>query len=222
MKFLLTIILLFLNLTFAIAQDDFQSSLNHYVTLHSNRADELISNRDKIIGVEILITGRSYSLASSFGHTLLRFIYQDDASINISIVSFVARPEEETFSTWKAATSKYSFIPEVMSLQEVWKKYYLEQNREITRYILDLNPQQLNRFIDVAFIYIQNPKRLNGYNFFRNNCMGAVSRVLIDAGLTKSTKQAIFPNNAHNWLKKNKLITIPGINITSSDIISQE
>lgn len=218
-KIKLLFVILLLTLNFAFAQDSFQKNLENYVTLHTARADSLISNRDKIIGVEVIITGRSRTLASSFGHALVRFVYKDTNSSDTTIVSFVARPEEEIFSTWKAATSKYSFIPEVMSLQEIWIKYYEKQNRDLTRYILNLSPAQLDQFLDAAFLYIQNPDILNGYNFFNNNCMVAVSKILIEAGLTTSTKQAIFPNNAHNWLRKNNLTNLPGISITRSDVI---
>ncbi len=222
MKIFLTISLLFLNLTFVYAQDSIEASINNYINLHTERAEVLISNRDKIIGVEVIITGRSLTLASSFGHALLRFVYKDALSTDQSIISFLARPEEEIFSTWKAATSKYRFIPEVMSLQEAWTNYYENQNRDLTRYVLDLSPDQLNQFIEVSFDYIQNPDQLKGYNFFRNNCIGAISKILIEAELTKTQKQAIFPNNAHKWLKKNNLTSLPGIKMTSSEVISQK
>ena len=222
MKTLLTISLLIFNLTFAFAQDDFEASINNYVSLHTDRANDLISNRDKVVGVELIIAGRSLTLASSFGHAMIRFIYKDAQSTDNTIVSFVARPEDEIFSTWKAATSKYTFIPEIMSVQDIWIKYNENQNRDLTRYALDLSPEQLSQFIDVSTLYIQNPERLKGYNFFKNNCMVAISKILIEAGLTKKEKKAIFPNKAHKWLKKNNLISLPAINMTSSVISIQE
>ena len=206
MKFLLVILLLTFNFAFAD-----ETAYSNYVSKQIDRANELVSNKDHIVGVELIISGRSNSLASSFGHALLRFVYKDALKTDESIESFGILLEEETVSIWKAATSKYSFIPEVMTLQEVWNRYYEKENRSLKKYVLDLSPEQLNKFIDVAFFYLQSPEQLNAYNVIRNNCMVVISKFLIEAGLTQKQKQVVFPANAHKWLKKNKLTSLPEI-----------
>lgn len=208
MKFIFTILLLISSSAFA-ANDDFKVMLERYLAFNKERADYLVSNKEKIVGIEIIIADQANGLASRFGHALLRFVDKDGLWANDAVVSFGALSEEETYSLWKGVFGGYPILPQVMNLHEYWTQYTKTERRDLKRYVLNLSPEQLEQFIDVSFKYIQAPEKLKNYTFTKNNCVGVISKFLIEAGLTVDSKQAIIPSNVHNWLRKNNLTVFP-------------
>lgn len=207
MKFLLPLLILFSFNTSA--SDDFKEMLERYLQFNKERAQYLVSTKENIVGVEIIIADEANNLASRFGHALLRFVDKDGHWANDAVVSFGALSEEETYSVWKGIFGGYSILPQVMNLHEYWTQYTKTEKRDLKRYILNLSPEQLDKFLDVSFNYVLNPDRLKSYTFTKNNCVGVISKFLIEAGLTVDDKQAIVPNNVHKWLKRNELTVFP-------------
>lgn len=207
MRLLLPFLFLFSFNTFA--NDDFKEMLERYLEFNKQRAEYLVSTKDNIVGVEIIIADEANNLASRFGHALLRFVDKDGLWANDAVVSFGALSEEENYSIWKGIFGGYPFLPQVMNLHEYWTQYTKTEKRDLKRYVLNLSPDQLDKFLNISFDYILHPEKLKNYTFTKNNCVGVVSKFLIEAGLTVDDKQAIVPNNVHKWLKRNSLTVFP-------------
>lgn len=208
MKLFLSIFTLFFSLQ-SFANDDFKEMLQRYLQFNKERADYLVSSKENIVGIEIIIADDARNLASRFGHALLRFVDKDGLWANDAVVSFGALSETEKYSIWKGLFGGYSILPQVMNLHEYWSQYTKTEKRDLKRYVLNLSKPQLDKFLDVSFSYIKNPEKLKNYTFTKNNCVGVISKFLIEAGLTVNDKQAIIPNNVHKWLKKNNLTVFP-------------
>lgn len=208
MKWLFSFILLFSQVVHA-DEKTFKDNLKTHIQIHKDRADYLISKRSDIVGIEIVIADRASNIASRFGHALIRFVDKNGLWANDLVVSFGALSETEKLSLVKGVFGGYKILPEIMSFHEYWNRYTQNENRDLRRFVLNLDKKQLNQFLDVTFNYIKNPEKLKNYTFAKNNCVGVISKFLIEANLTVDDKQAIVPARVHKWLKKNQLTVFP-------------
>ena len=221
MKWMLSFFLLFSHLAFA-KQENFKEELEQFIQIHKYRAEYLFTQRSQITGVEIIVADRSNNVASRFGHALLRFIDRDGYWANDLVISFGALSDTEKLSLVKGIFGGYPILPEVMTLHEYWGRYTQEESRDLRRYVLNLTPDQLDAFLDVTFKYVKNPEKLKNYTFTKNNCVGVISKFLIEADLTVDDKQAIVPTRVHKWLQKNKLTLYPELTMKNPSLLEKK
>lgn len=221
MKFILSFLLL-ISLAAHADNKTLSNDMNNFVSIHKARADYLISRRSNIVGIEVIIADRSSNIASRFGHALLRFVGKDGVWTNDFVVSFGALPETEKLSLIKGFFGGYKILPEIMTMHEYWQKYAISEKRDLRRFALNLTPDQLDQFLIVAFDYIKNPQKLNNYTFAKNNCVGVISKLLIESNLTVNNNQAIVPTMVQSWLKKNKLTFMPELIMKNPSLIEQK
>ena len=208
MKWILSLLILFSQAAVA-NKDEFKKDLEQFIHIHKTRAEFLFAQRSEITGLEIIVADRANNMASRFGHALLRFVDKDGLWANDIVISFGALSDTEKLSLVKGVFGGYPILPEVMTLHEYWNRYTQVESRDLRRYVLNLDKKQLDHFLDITFEYVKNPEKLKNYTFTKNNCVGVISKFLIEAGLTVDDKQAIVPTRVHKWLRKNNLTIYP-------------
>lgn len=220
MKWLLSLLIVFTQTAFA--DENFKADLENYIQIHKARAEFLFSKRSEITGVEIIIADRASNIASRFGHALIRFVDQDNLWANDIVISFGALSDSEKLSLVKGVFGGYPILPEVMTLHEYWGRYTQVEKRDLRRFVLNLEKKQLDKLLDVSFDYIKDPQKLKNYTFTKNNCVGVISKFLIEAKLTVDDKQAIIPSRIHKWLKKNDLTVFPELTMKNPAAIEKK
>ena len=194
--------------TVAVAKD-YSELVEEYVKMNAEKIEVIANQKKNIKGVEIIVADKADSLASRFGHGLLRLIDDDPYWVNDVVISFSALSYEESYSMRKSIVGSYSITPQVMNLHEYWGLYTKKEERDLKRYVINLNPKQLNDFLDTLFTHIRNPELLDKYTFLSNNCIGVITKLFVEAGVTKKKSIAKVPTAVGSWVEENELSLYP-------------
>jgi hypothetical protein len=94
-------------------------------------------NNNQIIGLELIIAAKSnIRVESKFGHSMFRFVDNDDNPGNDITVSFVADVDSPELSTVGGITGKYSIYPTLKSMRLFIKQYIKDDGRPLERHIV--------------------------------------------------------------------------------------
>lgn len=203
------ILLIFLFLATPTEARDFSEVVEQYVQINQEKIKTITAHRDRIKGVEIIVADKAENFASRFGHGLIRLIDNDSTWVNDAVISFSALSYDEKYSLRKSIFGGYSVLPEAMTLYEFWNRYTEKEDRDLKRFVINLNEEELDKFLDIFFRYVNNPAQLDSYTFFSNNCIGVISKIFVESGLTKSDDLAKIPTAVGSWIEKNELSAYP-------------
>src|SRR5690606_38879202 len=167
--------------------------VKQYVELNRAKIDIVAKNRSRIKGLEIIIADRTDEVASRFGHGLLRLVDDDETWVNDPVISFSALSYEENYSLRKSIFGGYAVLPQLMTFYEFWGMYTEREERDLKRFVINLEGKDLDRVLDKLFFYLDNPELLDDYTFLSNNCIGVITKIFVEAGVTKSKKTAKVP-----------------------------
>lgn len=135
-----------------------------------------------IIGLELIVAGETYErLESIFGHTLLRFVDDDDDPYNDIVLSILADVDEAHESVLKGIFGGYAITTEVVPLSMFMQTYFVAEGREILRFPLMASPGQienLKRLVIEDYIGRKN----QSYFFFWRNCAIELQKLMLLAG----------------------------------------
>lgn len=188
---------------------DFSDLVERYVKINQEKIKILDNNRHHYKGVEIIVADKAESVASRFGHAMLRFIDDDGTWTNDPVISFTALSYEEKYEIGRSLFGGYAITPQVMTLHEYWNMYTKEEERDLRRFVITLSPTQINQLFDTLFVYLKEPERLKNYTFLKNNCIGVITKIMIEAGVTKKKSALKIPTHIDKWLMKNELGLYP-------------
>lgn len=195
-------------MNFAVAQD-FSEVVEQYVKINQAKIEIVSQNRERIKGLEIIIADRTDQAASRFGHGLLRLVDDDNTWVNDPVISFSALSYKEHYSLRKSIFGGYSVLPQLMTFYEFWGMYTEKEERDLKRFVINLSAEDLDKFLDKLFFYLKNPDLLDDYTFLSNNCIGVITKIFVEAGLTKNKKIAKIPTSVHKWITSNDLSHYP-------------
>lgn len=179
--------------------------------------EALLSNTQNIIGIEhLLADGLDDRIASKWGHSLLRFVDNDDNPLNDIVLSFVAFTPPDRINNLKALTGGYAVIPVVTTLAEMWNKYTLNEGRIFTRTIIQTNSEIRTNLITDLAEWRNDPAKYGRYGFLNNNCAGILKDYLQDSGIQHLTSGGLAPTSVDDWLAKGLITSTPNIRFTTS------
>lgn len=188
---------------------DFGEIVERYVKMNQDKINIISNHRSRIKGVEIIVADRAENIASKFGHGLLRLVDDDNVWVNDAVISFSALSYEEKYSLRKSIFGGYSVTPQVQTFFEFWNMYTENEERDLKRYVINLNEEELDRFLDVLFKYLHNPALIDDYTFLSNNCIGVITKMFVEAKLTKTKSNVKVPVKVGKWIEKNRLSYYP-------------
>ncbi len=188
---------------------DFSDLVERYVKINQEKIKIIDANRHRYKGVEIIVADKADSMASRFGHAMLRLIDDDGSWSNDAVISFTALSYEENYDLRRSLFGGYAISPQVMTLHEYWSMYTKDEERDLRRFVVTLPPEQINKLFDTLFKYIREPELLKDYTFLKNNCIGVITKIMIESGVTKKKSTLKIPTNIDKWLIKNELALYP-------------
>lgn len=188
---------------------DFSDLVERYVKINQEKIKIIDANRHRYKGVEIIVADKADSMASRFGHAMLRLIDDDGTWTNDVVISFTALSYEENYDLRRSIFGGYAISPQVMTLHEYWSMYTKDEERDLRRFVVTLSPEKINNLFDTLFKYIREPELLKDYTFLKNNCIGVITKIMVESGVTKKKSTLKIPTNIDKWLKKNELALYP-------------
>lgn len=188
---------------------DFSDLVERYVKINQEKIKIIDANRHRYKGVEIIVADKADSMASRFGHAMLRLIDDDSTWTNDVVISFTALSYEENYDLRRSIFGGYAISPQVMTLHEYWSMYTKDEERDLRRFVVTLSPEKINNLFDTLFKYIREPELLKDYTFLKNNCIGVITKIMVESGVTKKKSTLKIPTNIDKWLKKNELALYP-------------
>lgn len=188
---------------------DFGELVEKYVKMNQDKISIIANHKHRIKGVEIIIADKAEAMASRFGHGMLRLVDDDNTWVNDPVISFSALSFDENYSLGKSIFGGYGVTPQVMSFFEFWNMYTEKEERDLKRYVINLNEDQLQSFLTVLFKYLHNPALIDKYTFMSNNCIGVITKMFVEAKLTKKKSTSKIPVNVGPWIEKNGLSFYP-------------
>lgn len=188
---------------------DFGEIVERYVKMNQDKINIISNHKSRIKGVEIIVADRAENIASRFGHGLLRLVDDDNVWVNDAVISFSALSYEEKYSLRKSIFGGYSVTPQVQTFFEFWNMYTENEERDLKRYVINLNEEQLDSFLSVLFKYLHNPALIDDYTFLSNNCIGVITKMFVEANLTKNKSIVKVPVKVGKWIEKNELSMYP-------------
>lgn len=201
---------------------EFGELVERYVKINQEKIKIIQANRHRIKGVEIIVADKAENLASRFGHGMLRLIDDDSTWVNDAVVSFSALSYEETYSLRRSIFGGYSITPQVMTMFEYWNMYTEDEERDLKRYVINLSDEKLNLFLNTLFKYLEDPTLLNDYTFLSNNCIGVITKIFVESGVTKSKRIKKIPSAIGPWIEKNELTLYPEFVIKNFKTLKQK
>ncbi|WP_290730377.1 DUF4105 domain-containing protein [Halobacteriovorax sp. JY17] len=112
------------------------------------RLKKKIAN-NQVIGLELIIASATDErVESKFGHSLFRFVDNDDDPGNDITISFVADVNGPKASNIGGVIGKYGVYPEVKSLRLFVNQYVKEESRPLERHLIPSNSQMQQALMD--------------------------------------------------------------------------
>lgn len=217
MKRFFALFLIILNAAFSVfakADDGFYQ--RHQWVTERNRInlEKLISQSDRIIGLEVIIAaGAPEPFYSRFGHALLRFVDDNNLWSDDLTLSFVADLNEPELSISKGLFGGYSITAEVKPLNEFWFDYARNEERPLERHIIPATREEIRELIGVLESWRDAPSKAGNYTFTSNNCAGVLTKLFEEAGFTHSVIKPTIPTRVPNWLERSFLSPFPHLQV---------
>ncbi len=175
-------------------------------TSNQKYLEELVSNEENIIGIEVIVAAGSDNEAySRWGHAMLRFIDNDKDFSNDLVLSLAAWVSTPVIDNWKGLKGDYPMSVSIRPLGEFWKEYLTGEKRPLNRFIIPTNSRLRKNLISKVFSWAtteEGKKELGNYTFLSNNCAGALSHLFTTSGFPTNYFQAKIPTHFESWLNK--------------------
>jgi len=124
-------------------KSELYTSSKKYIKRLKNRV-----KRNEIIGLELISAEASDErVESKFGHSLFRFVDNDNDPGNDITISFVADVDGPKASNLAGVVGKYGVYPEVKSLRLFVKQYVKDQSRPLERYIIPASSEMIDSLL---------------------------------------------------------------------------
>ena len=196
---------------------------NELIQNTSKQILKLNQNKEKIIGVEfILVNPFDQQIESNWGHSLLRFVDDDNSWTNDIVISFSALTNSDDSSTEqkiKGLIGGYEIIPHTDSLGGFWREYTRKNGRSLKRYPLLLNRESLDQIIEILHKWIQDPTYFGKYFYTSRNCTTLLGALLNKAGVITISDIPAKPTEFPRWLKFNLIAPYHGIEMLNGKSI---
>ena len=206
----LVFMLIIISSTLDAQTQEYLKYYNQIKELSSNLLSVLDSNRDRIIGIEyISASGTSESVMSRFGHSMLRFVDNDNDYTNDIVLSFEANIPSGVIDYEKGLTGAYSIYPRLDFLVNFWERYVRGENRPLERFIIPTNDIMMNALIDELVKVSKDVSMLDTYTFLNRNCAGILAQLFLNIGIITKSKglNSRVPVLFDNWLSGSLLCT---------------
>jgi len=158
----------------------------------------LLSKKDNIIGIELVIADKGQAAGSQWGHALLHFVDNDKDPFNNIVMGFVAEVDDEKLSTFKGITGGYKVMTELKTLGEYWNQYVALEERALNRYVIPTSGNSRKELIKVTEEFFKNRERLGNYFFLGNNCATVMFDFLSQVSALKRFKLVVSDNHREN------------------------
>jgi hypothetical protein len=209
--FVILFSLTMMNSSFSEDQNINSASEVYLKTLESSAQllKQLDQNRDRYVGIEyISAAGTSEAMMSRFGHSLLRFVDNDNDYTNDVVLSFEANTPSSQIDYQKGIMGGYEVLPRFDLLQNFWVRYVRHQSRPLHRLVIPSNKEMRNKLIDELVRMQQDPSVLGDYTFLNRNCAGVLAQLFINTELSFKSKSISgrVPVLFQNWLNSSLLV----------------
>lgn len=188
-----------------------------FLLRQKNNFQKLISQKDHILGIEIVVAGAdSLHPFSLFGHGMIRFVSDKNQFQSDLVVSFLADEDESRIKYYDGIVGKYKVFPFIDTFGKFWETYSQTENRSLTRIVIPTNKIMRNRLIDVLKKWMTSPEEMGDYTFFSNSCAKLIQKLFEEADFSvgEDIKTAI-PVNLEKKLQSNWLAPYPHLEMKS-------
>jgi Domain of unknown function (DUF4105) len=179
--------------------------------------DQLLSQESNIIGLEAIIAaGSDDAFYSRFGHAMIRFVKADGVFETDYVLSLEANVPDNQINAMKGVFGGYQVVPIVQSFGDFWEEYVQQEERPLSRYIVLSTPALRHQLLTQLKAWSENPKLSGDYTFLKNNCVGALAKLLDDSGFpTTIGIYPVIPTDWDTWLSESLLSPFPATQMQS-------
>jgi len=159
---------------------------NHAEFLQSNEEniEKLFRRSHEIKGIELIVAGAiDQRVESRFGHSLLRFVFNEGPAVEDLVLSFVALVDEPMLDYRKGVNGGYQVLAMVTPLGRVLQTYLEGEERQLDRYVIPTNLEMRKSLIENLRKGISTAHGFGVYKFFSSNCAGVLVRLLNQSGV---------------------------------------
>jgi len=159
--------------------------------------------KDGYAGLEVWTSAPSTKTkGATFGHTMLRFVDDDNNPLNDLVLSFRATiPEGEQLKISKALAHEYEMGMDHGSVQSFWSLNLIWQERPIYRHVVVSTAQlRQNLVTKLRADLIRNDGNFGKYALLENSCLSVVLRFLKGAGFPMLERNEVLPTKIDEYL----------------------
>lgn len=148
-------------------------------TISNELLEELLQDRDNIIGVEVIVAASSgQRLYSRFGHTMLRLVHRAKNASYDYVLNFAADADEDNLSYYDGIVGNYQSKIEISRFDDIVLKYAFKEKRSFKRVIIPTTKSERIRMIELLLGVLTKKISLPNYSFFNENCSKQVLNYL--------------------------------------------
>lgn len=185
-------------------------------TVESNRIAAIQQFKKTHWGLEIITAGGTFAQPESIlGHSLLRFLDDDNDPMNDLVVGFEMLPVDTSKTISKAIDGGYEALPVVKELSTYLRQYALKQSRSTSRLILPSTPEMILKIKEVVLRMITVTDLQGDYIFHRNNCATLLLKLLGSAGYPTPWMLTDIPSMMEQRMRNSMMIYAPAIRLPS-------
>lgn len=206
--------------SFSLEGEDVYAIAAH-IKMQRSKFRKIIGSKE-LVGMEVLVADSTSSkIESLFGHSAIRFIDNDESEYNDLVLSFQMLALDSSKVNSKALGGWENF-PFVYSFEDYLKQYMSNEGRSVKRLIIPTDQEKLENVVLNLATILEVPDIVGDYNFFTNNCLTAIFKVLSDSGYAIHDDSILnlafgiqVPVLAERVLRKSFIVNYPYINLRS-------
>lgn len=195
--------------------------------------DELFSNSDDIVGVDLHVAGgyEDGPFYSRWGHAFMVFVNKNEKRYyNNVAISLVANINEEQESLgflgplslyYKGMVGSYPLVVDADYFYYFWQRHVLNEGRPLERISIGLNDVIKDKLLSMLKEYFHDPSKMGSYKFVGNNCVVALSHLLKEAGVPLDDVPVI-PLNAKESYSEAGVVSVPTEMVVSPVLNTQK
>lgn len=183
---------------------------------------EKIAEGRNFTGLEVVVADKMNRLESIAGHAFLRVTDDDGDAMNDLTIGFEMLVIQPGMELEKAFTGGWENSVAVYTFAEAISRYGRLEGRLLSRYIVPSSLETRKKLIEIIKSVIWVPDLVGDYNFFFNNCLKALFKVLSASGLIVEKATLSVPLLSQAILRHNFLIQYPPLQIeTAQDLVDK-
>jgi len=156
---------------------------------------EIFSPQFKFESLEVVYVGPGKPYFSWWGHLLLRFVGSGTQPEKDFAVGFVADFNDFPLNKYKGLMGGYTVMAKLDTLENYYRDYVVNQNREFVRYPLASTQLQRDLLKENLKAWIKDPTKPGSYSFAKNNCVGLMGNLLEESQFRIKGHDSFFPND---------------------------